>query len=122
MNAITDNSFHCCYCGKSFSGNIRCTADHLIPISKGGANNPYNKRNCCKHCNTQKGSSLPHEYLLYLIQDHTNAKNAATRYNLEIKIENVKYIIEYVNTAGAKIFRTEYRYVWFKRRYLKTMV
>jgi hypothetical protein len=122
-SALPDNSMFCCYCGVRFDNMNRkkhMTKDHLIPLSRGGANNCYNKRNCCAHCNTQKGGSLPHHYLLYLEQDYSNAKTTSERYELEIKIENVKYIIQYVNTAGEKIFANEASYKWFKRRFLNT--
>lgn len=119
---LPDDSKYCCYCGVEFNSlNYRKqkTVDHLIPLSKGGANNPYNKRNCCNHCNTQKGSLMPLEYLNYLLQDYQRANTASAKGNLEIKIENVRYIIEYVNSAGEKIFSNQGRYGWFKRRYLK---
>lgn len=119
MPTLPDNSFYCCYCGKRFSDIRLCTKDHLIPLSKGGVNNCYNKRNCCKHCNTQKGAMIPHDYLKYIEEKCFYSKRFFAQ-NVPIKIENIKFIIEYVNSAGDKLFRSKEKYDWFRRRYLTT--
>ena len=113
---LPDNSLFCCYCGQKFNSLNKArlkTADHLIPLSKGGANNPYNKRNCCKFCNTQKADLLLQDFLLKVKSRSEN------EYEKSVKIENIEYLIEYVNTAGQKIFKNEKFFNWYKRRYLK---
>lgn len=116
---MPDNSRFCCYCGRGFNHHIVKTKDHLIPLSKGGSNNSVNKRNCCKHCNSEKKNLIPHDYLrdLLLWVPKVSA-TPSVKYNLDIKIENVKYIIQYVETAGEKLFQNKERYKWFQRRYL----
>lgn len=112
---VPDNSLFCCYCGEKFNplnrGKAK-TVDHLIPVSKGGANNSYNKRNCCKRCNTQKADMLLQDYLNLIMQ------KPLSFYEKNIRVENIKYMIDYVNSAGSKIFKHETRFKWYERRYL----
>lgn len=109
----------CAYCGKEFNHHVIPTIDHLIPQSKGGAKTAANKRLCCRACNTQKKALLPHDFLSFLQAEYDRATKAATARNLLEKIAHTRIVVEYVNSAGAKVFRTEADYLWFKRRYLK---
>ncbi|MEI6949245.1 HNH endonuclease [Paraflavisolibacter sp. H34] len=118
MGVYKDYSKSCCYCGREFNHHIHRTADHLIPVSKGGANGGENKRNCCQHCNTQKKDLMPHDYLEYLLQEDAGGSRSA-RLHLDAKIENVRNIVAYVNGAGEGIFANRKKYEWFRRRYLK---
>ena len=115
MISISDNSLFCCYCGCKFNplnkGKVK-TIDHLIPVSKGGANRSCNKKNCCKHCNTQKGDLLLQDFLILI------TGSPLSFYEKNIRIENIKYLIDYVNSAGEKVFRHKEKYVWYERRYL----
>jgi len=43
----------CCYCGTHISDN-EATRDHIMPVSKGGANNWMNVVTSCKGCNNYK--------------------------------------------------------------------
>jgi hypothetical protein len=113
-----DNT-HCCYCGKEFNHHVIPTIDHLIPQSKGGAKTNANKRRCCRACNTQKKAMMPHDFLVYLQQEYDRTTKAATARNLLEKISHTREVVQYVNEAGLKVFRTETDYLWFKRRYLK---
>lgn len=116
-----DDSFYCCYCGERFSLLKKCTADHLIPKSKGGVDNNYNKRNCCSPCNSEKGSRYPESWLRMLEKKHRKLIRIEVKfwttkrviYDLEIKIENLKYIIEYVQSAGVKLFVDKYHYEYY---------
>lgn len=113
---LPDNSIFCCYCGEKFNhsnkGKIKAV-DHLIPVSKGGANRSCNKRNCCQRCNTQKSDLLLQDFLKRIEQSHLPF------YEKNIRLENIKHLINYVNTAGEKLFRNEERFLWYKRRYVK---
>ena len=55
-----DNS--CAYCGRIIYGTLKnpdmkYTEDHVVPLSKGGANSLYNKVPCCANCNRRKANS-----------------------------------------------------------------
>lgn len=122
---MSDDSNFCCYCGVEFNQLNRRkqkTKDHLIPVSKGGVNSTYNKKNCCGHCNTRKSNKIPHDWLIELETEYKFATTSFDLYELPIIIENVKYIIEYVNSAGEKLFTNKDNYKWFRRRYLKQKV
>lgn len=52
----------CLYCeSKLNDGNA--TADHIIPISRGGNNTQINLVVCCKNCNNERGNMDFNEYL-----------------------------------------------------------
>lgn len=48
----------CYWCGRE---PIRSTIDHIIPVSRGGANKFQNLALACELCNNRKGSLLPDE-------------------------------------------------------------
>jgi hypothetical protein len=116
MHTIKDTSLFCCYCGEKFSfGTKLMTSDHLIPVSRGGKNAPYNKRNCCSSCNSNKGSMFPEKFLLHILKKQSrlakypcNKAVSAQIYKYEAMIENIKYIVEYVQSAGEKLFIDKY--------------
>lgn len=62
------DSYRCVYCGRH-KGELRgrefLTRDHVIPISRGGANTWYNVVTACSPCNNRKGSRLPAESLMF---------------------------------------------------------
>jgi len=49
----------CYYCGGLL---VKYHIDHIIPLSRGGGDNPENKVLACPQCNQSKGSKLPHEW------------------------------------------------------------
>jgi 5-methylcytosine-specific restriction endonuclease McrA len=52
---------HCLYCGKAL--NLESgTMDHVVPKSRGGANNPWNLWLSCAACNQQKSGRTPLEW------------------------------------------------------------
>lgn len=53
----------CYYCMRPFSNKLRCTIDHLIPISAGGSDELENLVGSCKYCNKAKGSLDEQEFL-----------------------------------------------------------
>jgi hypothetical protein len=107
----------CVYCGRAFSHHLLATVDHLIPVSKGGAHNRANKRPCCHHCNAQKGALLPPDFLAYLLTEQDRATKAATRINLEAKIERVRALLAEIEELGPVLFRRERDWDWYRRRY-----
>ena len=48
----------CSYCGFEMHTPEEITADHVIPLSKGGASNRSNIVPCCRDCNVKKGSDV----------------------------------------------------------------
>lgn len=51
----------CVICGASPNTNkdVQLCVDHIIPVSKGGTNNPKNLRTLCWDCNAGKAAKLP---------------------------------------------------------------
>jgi 5-methylcytosine-specific restriction endonuclease McrA len=47
----------CTYCGDTEN----LTADHVVPLTRGGTNDPSNLTACCVPCNTKKGNRLVEE-------------------------------------------------------------
>lgn len=51
---------HCPACASPFSkGAHRATVDHIVPLAKGGADEPANWQILCQKCNTMKGCASP---------------------------------------------------------------
>lgn len=50
----------CYYCGE-FTGK-KYSVDHVIPLSRGGSNDPSNLVIACPSCNSAKKDRLPHEW------------------------------------------------------------
>lgn len=50
----------CYYCGRKLGK--RYHVDHVIPITRGGTNDPSNLVIACPYCNRSKANKLPHEW------------------------------------------------------------
>lgn len=50
------DKFTCQYCGRT-SEEVTLEIDHIIPVSKGGGNEPENLRTSCRDCNRGKRDS-----------------------------------------------------------------
>ncbi len=46
-------------CGKRL---VKYEVDHIVPLSRGGSNRPYNLQLLCCSCNRHKSNKLPHEF------------------------------------------------------------
>lgn len=58
------DGYRCQYCGRHRSqlrGREFLTRDHILPMSRGGANMWMNVVTACSPCNNRKGSHLPEE-------------------------------------------------------------
>jgi hypothetical protein len=53
------DNFTCTYCGQR-GGALEC--DHVMPISRGGSNDPANLTTACRDCNRDKGNKTPEEW------------------------------------------------------------
>jgi 5-methylcytosine-specific restriction endonuclease McrA len=56
---IQRDNYRCSYCG---SGE-NLTADHMVPLSRGGTNDPANLCACCRDCNLRKRNKTAEEWL-----------------------------------------------------------
>jgi hypothetical protein len=64
----------CLYCNTNLS-HENATADHIIPISKGGNNTQVNLVVCCKDCNNERGNLDFNNYLSLKNKRHKIIKN-----------------------------------------------
>lgn len=55
----------CHWCGKQVSidgeveGTLKATLDHIIPLKRGGLDNPNNYTLACESCNSERGHDMP---------------------------------------------------------------
>lgn len=60
------DQFRCVYCNRNLA-NVQAkfrTLDHVIPVSDGGDNEPFNLVTCCKRCNDHKNNKTPWQMAL----------------------------------------------------------
>lgn len=84
--------------------------EHLVPVSKGGNNKLINKRPCCHGCNKQRGNQPLYNWLKILeekLRHSVKYNGHGGAYDLEIKIENVKYWIDYIEQRGRELYRND---------------
>jgi 5-methylcytosine-specific restriction endonuclease McrA len=66
------DDYTCQYCGKyrsALRGRQFLTRDHIVPLSRGGANSWENVVTSCSACNNRKADRLPHEAGLTLLTE-----------------------------------------------------
>lgn len=56
----------CLYCGEAFAPRA-LTRDHVLPLSRGGANDWRNVVTACRHCNQRKNDRTPEEWGVELL-------------------------------------------------------
>ena len=54
--------FTCVYCGAKGSALSPLHVDHVIPLSRGGSNDPANLATACRECNCGKRDMTPEEW------------------------------------------------------------
>lgn len=54
--------FICAYCGVEGEKNTKWCVDHIVPLSRGGTNEPGNLTACCSPCNSSKSDRLLSEW------------------------------------------------------------
>ena len=55
---LKKSKYRCCHCGKRIDIGNDFSAEHVIPISKGGTNNADNLIALCNRCNLLKGNMI----------------------------------------------------------------
>jgi hypothetical protein len=53
----------CIWCGRTFSGQVRPTTEHVVPRVKGGPSWLENEVAACGRCNGERGHRTPVEWL-----------------------------------------------------------
>ena len=56
FDALTRDQYRCIYCGRG-SGIVELQIDHLVPVAKGGTNDPDNLVAACRDCNAGKSDA-----------------------------------------------------------------
>ena len=102
----------CCYCGVWLVYPLPYTKEHLIPLSRGGADIKKNISPCCLQCNRSRSNKpLPlflDECLKKYNQLKWNSPEAAKSY--KIKVDNILKIIKYAGSMGHKLYRNKKLY------------
>lgn len=62
----------CAYCGW-VGPSAFFVWDHVIPLSRGGADTPYNRVVACVGCNSQKGAKTGFEYHVWRLLNRREA-------------------------------------------------
>jgi hypothetical protein len=80
------------------------TIDHVIPTSRGGNNNSFNKVICCYYCNHLKGNLTPVEFLSKCLSSKNGRKNPEGRKlmakNAQILANRVVHHLEIMTKKG----------------------
>ncbi len=59
QNMLKGQKGKCAFCKQRL---VKYEVDHIIPLSRGGSNWPYNLQLLCRSCNRRKHDKLPHEF------------------------------------------------------------
>ena len=59
---LTRDQFVCRYCGVNGEKSVKWCVDHVVPLSRGGSNEPENLVACCFPCNSSKSDRLVSEW------------------------------------------------------------
>ncbi len=82
----------CCYCETTLDHH-NYTRDHIIPVSRGGKNQKWNIRPCCRECNTEKDNLMLSSYIMYLCLLQNDFKPRTKAYlKIKRKIDNANKI------------------------------
>ena len=56
FDILTRDHHRCVCCGRGAEDGVKLEVDHIIPVSKGGTNQPKNLRTLCAECNRGKAA------------------------------------------------------------------
>lgn len=95
---------------------LEATIEHIIPKSKGGNNDILNKIHACVECNSKKSSMFLEHWPEQFICKYLNNELITIKYELSIKIKNIKAMIWHVERYNKKLFKdfeSYQQYVFF---------
>ena len=61
---VKNQKYRCNMCGRKFSKSKPATADHIIPLSKGGPHTPENTQALCLSCNCSKKAKIMRRFIV----------------------------------------------------------
>lgn len=64
LNTVQFSNNQCAKCRKDLNGIF--DADHIVPLSKGGTNDPANSQILCPHCNRTKYNNESVDYRIFI--------------------------------------------------------
>jgi len=56
FDILTRDHYRCVCCGRAAEDGVKLEVDHIIPVSRGGTNQPKNLRTLCTECNRGKAA------------------------------------------------------------------
>lgn len=59
---MSRDNYTCAYCGRK-PPDVKMQCDHIVPLSRGGSNDPENLTAACFECNSSKGAKLLEEWI-----------------------------------------------------------
>jgi 5-methylcytosine-specific restriction endonuclease McrA len=89
----------CCYCGVSFKTSKEKTADHIVPISRGGLHSILNLVICCISCNSSKCNKMVDEWrtvnrLKLNLKSSTSNKRPSCSVSRRVRLETGQMPLE----------------------------
>jgi hypothetical protein len=87
----------CRYCGASAPG-VKLTVDHVIPVTLGGSDEPFNLVTACTDCNNGKSSIAPDSPIVEGVADDTLRWARAMRCAAELQAAQQEKADAYVAT------------------------
>ena len=82
------DKFTCRYCGAK-APKIALELDHIVPVSRGGDNDPMNLITACQQCNRGKADDLP-----YNVKETFTYKGAEIPKYIEKKTKRVQLVLQ----------------------------
>lgn len=74
FDVLTRCNYACFYCGKPAAfGLVQLEVEHVVPVSRGGTNEPWNLVAACRECNAGKHASPPPREVIEAARDLYNA-------------------------------------------------
>ena len=75
LRILNRDGRECYWCGMDAS-----TVDHIIPVAKGGTDDPENLVAACRKCNFSKQDKMPDEFVLQRAGLFSNSDSTAMSY------------------------------------------